>query len=571
MSFVHTLRDRLLARAARLSASVEESRKPPPVDRAQLQAETQARNAALTALAQQDVALAMAALEPVIATARQAQTLSLHAHLFLVRGLPEEAQVSLERAVALEPGDVLALDALAALLQQQRAFVQEYPIRKQRLLAPTAFGCREVIDAIASLARAVAHGAELAPVDLDFVVRQYDRIAAAATSPERIEFAEWLFTLKPGRARARTLIEQNIPQDANWGTRVLALTSPADLPRAAVLKQHESPDEGLENVVLRAVELADAAVLPDFQWSPWLPGSGKVIRGYTTRRGITARQEPESALLAQNNRQLLVRLPIAKPRRIQGVAILVGTADNHYRFLVEHLSRIATLAALGISADGARWIVGKKLLPYQRKYFTMLGVLPEQLLPVDVQDNLVFEHLIAASSLGRGPKQISALMPRWAREVLVPSAGAVLAAKPLRRVYLSAAPGTGRGVLNEAELAVVLNARGFDCVNAEDLDLPALIQLLAQSCELVTPLGPNMAFMLFMPEGGRITALYNSHVPPDTERLEFDYVARACKHKLQAVAGTPASWAPEPVSGANFKVKVEELAAALDNTGAGQA
>jgi capsular polysaccharide biosynthesis protein len=322
-------------------------------------------------------------------------------------------------------------------------------------------------------------------------------------------------------------------------------------------------DDELENVWLRALELTDAAVFPDLQWSPWLPRSGKILQGYATRRGLTARQQPKSILLMQNNRQLLARLPIAKPNRIEGPTILIGSADNRHHFLVEHLSRVATLEALGVSTAGARWIVGKHLQPYQREYLALTGVAAEQLLPLDAHDNLVFAHLIAPTPLGRGAKQLSALMPRWTREVLVARAGAALAPQPMRRIYLSSGTNSSGQLSNELEVAAWLRTQGFEHFIEEALDAAALIRLFAQSRELVTTLGPTLTHMLFMPKGARITALYNSHRSLGSEGLEFDYVARACGHKLQAVAGAPAEQPEGQDQHVNFEVKIGDLVAAF--------
>lgn len=563
MSIVQTLRDRLLARAARLSARVEESSKPAKADRARLDAESQARDRALAALEQHDLGAAVAALEPVLATALRAETLSLSARLSLSLGATEDAIASLERAVALEPGNIAALDALATLHLRQGNFPDEWRIRRQRLLAGRDCGPREALDAVAALVRAAARGGELATADLDLVTRQFDRIAAAASPAERIEFAEWLFTVMPGRARARALMERNVPKQPDWGTRVLTLAAHAELPAASVLKLHEKADDGLADVWLRTVELSDAGVLPDFQWSPWLPRSGKVVRGYATRTAPTARQRPGSVLLMQNTRQLLVRMPIPEPRRVEGRAILIGSADDHHHFLVEHLSRVVALEALAIPVDGAQWIVGENLLPYQREYFELLGIPAERLLPVAGHDNVVFAHLIAPTPLGRGARQISALMPRWAREVLAPKAGAQLALQPARRVYLSTMHGIGGRISNEDELVAWLESRGFEHVREQDLGVAALIRLLAQSCELVTPLGPTLTHMLFMPEGARVTALYNSHLSPGSEGLEFDYLARACRHSLQAVRGQSAAQRDGQDLNLEYAVGMADLEAAI--------
>jgi len=564
MPILQTLRDRLLARAVRLTARVEESRRPPPADAARLEAEAVAYGKALAALDRQDVNGALAALAPIAATALKAGTLLLNAQVLLSIDATEEAIASLERAMALEPSDAAVLDALATLRKRQGNFAEEWRVRRQQLLAVADLGPREAIDAVAALVRAVSRGSELADADLELVTRRFDRIAAAASTEQRAEFAEWLFRIKPGRAPARALMERNIPKELGWGTRVLALSSHGDLPAGSVLRLHEKADEALNNVWLRAAELSNAGVIPDYQWSPWSPRNGKILRGYATRNAVPARLRPGSVLLMENTRQLLVRLPVAEPRRVEGVAVLVGSADDRHLFMVDHLSRLATLEALGIAVEGAQWVVGKNLLPYQREYFSILGIPAERLLPIDAHDNVVFAHLIAPTPLGRGARQISALMPRWAREVLALRAGARLSAQPVRRVYLSTPAGTGGHISNEAALVASLESQGFEHFRENDLSVSDLIRLLAQSCELVAALGPSLTHMLFMPEGGRITALHNSHLPVGSEGLEFDYLARACRHRLQAVSGLPTG-GPDGRDGIlEYEVPLDDLVSALE-------
>lgn len=541
MSIVQSLQDRLLARAARLSAQVAAPPAAQPVAPALLAVEAQAFEAALAAFTRGEVPAALGLLEPVIGSARQAETLALHAHLVLSQERPQEARASFERALALEPGNISALDGLAALLLAQAEHGAELRIRLQRLVVPTSFGPREAIDAIAAVARAARQGGEMRDGDLELIMRQFDRVIAQASVQERSEFAEWLFTIKPGQARARSLMEQTIVQDVAWGTRLLGFIAPANVPARHMLRWHEADDEGLAGVPLRAAELSDAAVLADFQWSPWLPVHGKVVRGYATRRGLTARQRPDSTLLMQNSTQLLARLPIGEPRRVEGRAILVGGAENHYQFVVEHLSRVAVVEQLALPVDNAQWVVSKPLLPYHREYFKLLGVPSERLLEVGAGDPLTFAHMVAPVPLGRGPRMVSTLMPDWARKVLVTKAGGSLAAQPQRRVYLTPADRSGAQIANEDELATRLASHGFEHVREQDLSLAALINLFSQSCELMAPLGPALTYMLFMPAGGRITALYNSHLPVGGDRLEIDYLASACGHRMRAIAGVPAA------------------------------
>jgi hypothetical protein len=540
MSIVQSLQDRLLARAARLTAQVAATPAAPPVAPGLLAVEAQAFEAALAAFTRGDLSVALGLLQPVIGAARRAETLALHAHLMLTQGLPQEARAGFERALALEPGNVSALDGLAALLLAQGEHGVELRLRIQRLVVPASFGPREAIAAIAALARATRSGGEMTDGDLELITRQFDRVIAQASVQERSEFAEWLFALKPGQGRARSLIEQTIIQDVAWGTRLLGFVTQADVPRKHMLRLHEAGDEGLAGVPLRVAELADAAVLADFQWSPWLPLHGKVVRGYATRRGLTARQKPGSTLLMQNSTQLLARLPIGEHRRVEGPAILVGGAENHYQFVVEHLSRVAVLEKLGFPVADTQWVVDKSMLPYHREYFELLGIPSERLLPASAGDLLTFAHLIAAVPLGRGPRMVSTWMPAWTRKELVAKAGASLERQPSRRIYLTPADGRAQ-VANDDELAAALASRGFEHVREKDFSVAALISLFAQACELVSPLSPALTYMLYMPAGGTVTALYNSHLPATSDRLEIDYLATACGHRMRAVPGEPAS------------------------------
>jgi capsular polysaccharide biosynthesis protein len=518
--------------------------------------ELQARKLASAALDAFDVRQAMAHLAPVMADAADPETYCMYARLLLVDGDAEAALDALRNAEALDQNHPRVLEELAALYSHLGDPLQELEMRKRRLLCGASLVPNHVLAAARVIAQ-LARPSEPLTQDWQLVAALFRRFEPVAQPSERLEFAECLYAIDGLQSEARDRLQAVLPA-AHAGDQIveLRLLRGTELPGLCTVVS--SKDDRL----LQALILEQASVLAGVQWCPWLPQSKTVLRGFFTRRLRTLREDPNSQLLLHSSSQIVARLPADSSRTVAGTGVLVGGQENYYHFIAEHLSRLATLDALGLSTADTLLVVTAELPVFARELLHLVGYPDDRLLQVRAQDNLIFERLIAPLPPVRGGAEISPAVPAWVRREFAPY---MAQGEPLK-LYISRARATRRGVTNEQEVVEVLRRDNFQIVYPEELNVLQQIALYSRAREVVAPGGAALTNMMFMPPGSRMTMINNRHLPPAAQKLFFEPLARACGVRFSIVSGSPRKFTTNRVLDADVEVPIAELRASLSSS-----
>lgn len=171
---------------------------------------------------------------------------------------------------------------------------------------------------------------------------------------------------------------------------------------------------------------------------------------------------------------------------------------NYYHWVHDGLLRLH-----GVQAHlpaGVRYLVPSTLLEYQRETLRTLGVQDEQLVLFPGDAAWECERLWFASLPPSGADVPEAVA--WLREQFWASAG-VEYAEPLRRLYLSREGVAHARVVNEAELAPVLEKHGFALIQPERMSITDQVRLFAQAEVIVSATGSAQTNLLFAGQEAR--------------------------------------------------------------------
>jgi capsular polysaccharide biosynthesis protein len=193
--------------------------------------------------------------------------------------------------------------------------------------------------------------------------------------------------------------------------------------------------------------------------------------------------------------------------------------QNYSHWLVDILPR-AMLAPERLGE--LRLLVPAELKRYHRESLELLGVAPEQLVPLAPGWHQL-ERILVSHGAQRYmlPKRahLLALRGRLWEAALDPGERPA----PWRKVYVSRA-NARRRVLNEPELLPLLREYGFEIVACEELSLREQIRLFAETSVLMGAHGSGLNNSVFMPPGGKLLEIYNP--------LRWNYCVRNCANTL---------------------------------------
>lgn len=518
------------------------------------QHERQVRHKASILMRTQGFASALAELQPVMATAMEPATFTAYGQLKLYTGDIPQALVWLQRADALDARNPQTLLSLAQLYAHSGDPDRQYDCARRCLEcapSPTIEAIMEAARALVDMAAAPGHAEDL-DEDVQWLNGQWGKLVSPP-GPDQVRlFAEYLFAL--GRHQQATdmlsglMPAQELARCARLSFGKLAHLQ--DVGRVEVL------DTAGEDSLLRAAVIPDGAVLPEMQWLPWLPERGTIVGDFATRKQRTVREVPASQLLLHSPDAAWVRLPDGPVRTVSQPAVLLGGNANYYHHIMDHLSRLATLQALGVDTKDAVFIVGSQLLPFQQELLELVGIPPERWLQASPEDNLVFRTLIAPGPPLMGGVAFSPRIASWARSQLVLPRG--IQGPPVR-LYVSRARAKLRRVVNEAELTQWLAQEGYTIIYPEEMTVAQQIDLYARASHVVAPGGAALTNMIFMPAGARVVMLNNAHLTPAAQKRFFDPLARASGLDFRIVSGQPARLNTNRILDADLDVPLAKL------------
>lgn len=214
-----------------------------------------------------------------------------------------------------------------------------------------------------------------------------------------------------------------------------------------------------------------------------------------TQSNLGFRDSRDSAFITGATRRALESsgesdLPIAS----------LGRSDNFYHFMVESVPRIVAIRSI---EPKTLFLTAVPLEPFVASVASMLNLNVE---------------LLPQESLTRSSNRVFVTTPPQLRR---PSPGAIQLVKqafsafqaptPTAKVYVSRRS-SSRSFPFESELEKRLQARGFDILRLEELELGAQIEAMSRAQVVVAPHGAGLTHMLFMHPKTRVIELAtNTH------------------------------------------------------------
>lgn len=222
-----------------------------------------------------------------------------------------------------------------------------------------------------------------------------------------------------------------------------------------------------------------------------------------------------------------------------------SSSMNVCHFLLDQFSRITLYDRFAPS--------GRILLasPY-KQYLGILdraGFADRVVVPVDKRFSIRADRLLVSSNIIEDLRHPGHLGAPWVidflRERLQPDTLPVH-----RRIFISRADATGRGIINWPEIEEVLSSHGFEVVNVSALSLNEQISTFSAAECVVGLHGAGLTNMVFSPPGTKILEI----LPPLVATRAYWVLANACRHDYHAMVAddpelpTPdyATWGHHP-------------------------
>lgn len=199
--------------------------------------------------------------------------------------------------------------------------------------------------------------------------------------------------------------------------------------------------------------------------------------------------------------------PLYRTVAIDQPVLVLPSTPNYWHFLVEVLPRL--MVRERVAETRPLPVLLFDLRPYHREMLQLAGLPAEQV--IDARDLVGPDSAQIHYRLSRAAVPSAVPYPvayRWLRDRLLPCRRSD--GPPTRRLYLSRRGSAPKHrIANDAEIAALLEARGFETVQPERLGVLETIELMAEAQVVVAPVGAATANQVFLPPGGRWVHLCN--------------------------------------------------------------
>lgn len=250
---------------------------------------------------------------------------------------------------------------------------------------------------------------------------------------------------------------------------------------------------------------------------------------------VLADVSPHLRTPPRHHRALTSFLWAPPPRRLSGVAAVVGTVGrhNHYHWLLECLPRIEGLFDLPDVDEVDHWIVPRSRLRWTSDAFTRLGIPDDRIVALGPMGHVEADLLLApASGCKIGEPSSEAV------EFLRRGFGTPRHAQG-RRLFVTRRH--SRTISNGAEVEATLAALGFETIDPATFGILDQARIFGEASVVVGVHGAGLANIALMPPGGTILEI----VPPVFMSACYAVLAAAAGHVHGAIR---AEGSPRPGS-----------------------
>lgn len=539
------LLDRLMARQARLMASldaphVEVARRSSPVRAPAVaathtaEAETAARDAAVSLVEAGEFVAACGVLEPFMASGRDVGTLTTLARIYTEQRAFAEALTALQRAEALDPADRKVWRLSAKLLSTQGHFREALVYQRRLALADANAPAVNYVNLLRALLRSAERGVRAARVDraaraeLQLVLRRFES-APGNDDSLRLQFAGLYYLLSQGSQDALRLLKEADPCPPDHHDVTATLTSLTTWSTEQGLPFARVNDQGQPGQRPSVYALQDVQVHPALGWIPVLKDGAVLAAGHVLDSRYFRGKSSPSPLMLFRGTHAELRLPRELPRE-SGPALLIGGSRSAYETLLMHVAGLAIIEATG-SDRSLPLVVDADMSTFQLDLLAWLGYAGNPLIRVATGRPVQFDRLHVPSRLVVGAKWFDPMLPRWYQE----RAAATRLDAPARKLYVL--PGADEGVViaNAGDVADVASSLGYETVDLSALSLSETIARFASATHLLGATSEALSPLVFAPAGATVHELRPAYWAASGGRLHFAPLCGACGHRYAAI------------------------------------
>ncbi len=249
------------------------------------------------------------------------------------------------------------------------------------------------------------------------------------------------------------------------------------------------------------------------------------------------------------------KLPRCEKRHGIFYTICSYSHEGYYHWMSEVLPRLMARDELTIETT---IIVPANLSRWQRESLSLLGITSDQTISLD-KEYLDLDILYFPSYVGE-PGNPHARAIEWLRTKLLPLDADQ--AKARRRLYITRRLAARRRVVNEDELAPILNDHGFEVIEAENLTVKEQIELFSQAEAVVSLHGAGLTNTIFADSGCKVLEIFDPH----HVFVHYYALADVMKHDYWYLIGEPAGAAAAHAATGHQDIKVpaDDFAKSLD-------
>ncbi|WP_276357698.1 glycosyltransferase family 61 protein [Cohnella caldifontis] len=182
---------------------------------------------------------------------------------------------------------------------------------------------------------------------------------------------------------------------------------------------------------------------------------------------------------------------------------------NYFHWMFDVLPRVDLIRRADQDVD--RYAISRYGMPYQRETLNLMGIPSDRIYEAGDDFHAEAERLIVPSFV-RPVEDWPSRYPRWTaeflrREFLYDRHVAV--SPEYERIFVSRSKAQRRRMLNEDEIRLVLEERGFRTVILEELPFDEQIRIFASAKAVVAPHGAGLANLVFCPPGTQVVELFS--------------------------------------------------------------
>ncbi|MFK7857128.1 MAG: DUF563 domain-containing protein [Granulosicoccus sp.] len=270
----------------------------------------------------------------------------------------------------------------------------------------------------------------------------------------------------------------------------------------------------------------------------------------------------------------LVQNAVSKQTQVEldGLSCVLGNrnSDNYYHWMNDVLPRLAVLQASGIEWEKVDHFICNKLKhAFQFETLAAFGIDASRIRQIG--NNIYFKchecvvPVYGSNTLGLGQ---GAWNPAFLKQHLLSESQSPQ--KQDKKLYISRADSSTRGITNEQSLIAYLNGIGFDCVQMENLSVREQADLFNSSSVILSPHGAGLSNIAFCKPGSTIIELYKDHIAPCFWTISEVTGLRHCVHycgsdqaSTEAADGEGYHISADKRRKSNFSVDLDEIAALL--------